>query len=123
MNARITRLVLLAAGSTLAGGAIAAPAVAEGQPKITICHRTNSDTNPYVEITVAQSAVDGTGGRGDHFNEHVGPIWNENLKRQHIEWGDIIPAIPGVHGGRNWESGEAWLENGCENPGGSGGES
>lgn len=35
--------------------------------KVTICHATGSETNPYVELPIAPSAVYGPGG---HFNEH-----------------------------------------------------
>ncbi|MDQ6911174.1 MAG: hypothetical protein M3Z84_10415, partial [Actinomycetota bacterium] len=57
--------------------------------KTTICHRTNSDTNPYVVITPANAGV-----LNGHFNEHQGPIWEPGLKAQHIKWGDIIPPFP-----------------------------
>lgn len=58
-------------------------------PKVRICHRTQSVTNPFVSITVAQSAADGTKGAGDHFTTH--PF-------------DIIPPIPGFHDGLNWDA-------------------
>jgi hypothetical protein len=91
------------------------------EDNITICHRTDSATNPYVQITVDVSAVDGIAGNqqgADHFGEHTGPLASseavaQNLKDNHIEWGDIIPPIPGVHGGLNWPAGQAMLENGC----------
>ena len=59
-------------GSSLAIGATAA----SGDPSanVTICHRTNSDTNPYVQITVDESAVDGLGGGNDHLGAHTGPV-------------------------------------------------
>ena len=70
--------------------------------KVTICHRTASQTNPYVKITVAQDAVDGDlandNGQGDHFREHLGAVGPHEAG----EWGDIIPPIAGVHGGLNW---------------------
>lgn len=82
--------------------------------KVTICHRTNSDTNPYVKITVDESAVDGQKG-ADHFGEHKGPIWNSSLKAQKIEWGDIIPPVSLYHSGQNWTAeGQALLANGCQ---------
>jgi len=86
-----------------------------GHPsKVTICHRTASHTNPYVLITVDQNAVDGDlgndHGRGDHYMEHLGPIGPIPVG----EWGDIIPPIAGVHGGRNWTTeGQAILTNAC----------
>jgi hypothetical protein len=83
--------------------------------KYTICHRTNSDTNPYVVITPDEAAVDGAApGKGDHFLEHVGPVWNGTLKKAKIEWGDIIPPVPGHHEGLNWTiEGRAIYNNGC----------
>lgn len=86
--------------------------------KVTICHRTHSDTNPYVIVT-ADIASEGHGkGVGDHYAEHQGPVWELGLKEQHIEWGDIIPpyeyedfSFPGY----NWdEAGQAIYENDCE---------
>jgi uncharacterized repeat protein (TIGR01451 family) len=93
-----------------------------GTAKITICHRTNSTHNPYVQITISVSAADGLSGPGeggDHFGEHTGPIATslevaEDLKADGIKWGDIIPPIPGVHDGMNWPEGEDILEAGCE---------
>lgn len=88
--------------------------------KITICHRTNSDTNPYVQITVDKHAADGVAaknGPADHYGEHQGPIWNDTLKPQHIEWGDIIPPVEGFHSGLNWTGGgQAIYRNGCDVP-------
>ena len=69
--------------------------------KVTICHRTASQSNPYTKLEVAQAAVDGDGGndkgQGDHYLEHLGPVGPVAQG----EWGDIIPPIPGVHDGRN----------------------
>ena len=94
-----------------------------GGEKITICHRTNSATNPYVVITVSVNAADGiagnSGNEADHFGEHPGPLASslevaQQLKADHVEWGDIIPPIPGVHGGLNWTlEGQAMFNNGC----------
>ena len=97
-------------------------ASAQPEEKVTICHRTNSATNPYVEITVDVSAVDGQAGNSgqepDHFGEHKGPLASseavaQNLKDNGIEWGDIIPPVPPFHNGLNWPAGQAILENGC----------
>lgn len=90
--------------------------------KITICHRTDSVTNPYVQITVDPNAADGdTGndnGQGDHAAEHQGPVpTNETeaqaFKDSNIMWGDIIPPhdnFPGL----NWTAeGQAIYNNGC----------
>lgn len=87
------------------------------EPKVTICHRTASYTNPYVELTVDQNAIDGlagnSGNEADHYGEHKGPLFSSSLPK-HTEWGDIIPAITGVHSGQNLaDGGQALLENGC----------
>jgi LPXTG-motif cell wall-anchored protein len=81
-------------------------------PKVTICHRTNSETNPYNKITVSQSAVDGNG-NSDHGN-HTGPVWYPGAKAAGIRWGDIIPPIVGVTPGLNWPAGESTFNNGCK---------
>ena len=58
---------LIAAG--LLAAALAAPAAAtpaeDGDHKVTICHVTNSATNPYVVITIDVAAWDGEGAN-DH---------------------------------------------------------
>jgi hypothetical protein len=105
-------------GSSLAIGATAA----SGDPSanVTICHRTNSNTNPYVQITVDESAVDGLGGGSDHLGAHTGPVWDPTLKEQHIKWGDIIPPFDANGDPRpnpsliaNWPAGQEIFENGC----------
>ena len=110
--------VVALVGSSLAIGTTSA----SGDPSanVTICHRTNSNTNPYVQITVDESAVDGLGGGSDHLGAHTGPVWDPTLKAQHIKWGDIIPPFD-VNGDprpdptliANWPAGEAIFENGC----------
>lgn len=85
--------------------------------KVTICHRTNSVKNAYVQITVSKSAVDGQG-HNDHTH-HTGPVATseavaQNLKDQKIKWGDIIPPFNGF-GGQNWTAeGQAIYHNDCE---------
>jgi hypothetical protein len=111
-------LAALSVGSMGVFGASAQPG---NEDQVTICHRTDSATNPYSTITVDVSAVDGVAGNqpgADHFGEHTGPLASseavaQQLKDDGIEWGDIIPPIPGVHGGLNWPEGQAMLENNC----------
>src|SRR6185503_1075203 len=67
--------------------------------RVTICHRTNSVTNPYVKITVDEASVDGNegndNGQGDHLLEHLGPVFDANNPppppHNGDQWGDIIP--------------------------------
>lgn len=110
---KLLALFLIAAGSICIFGA---PASANHTgEKYTICHRTNSDQNPYVVITPDEAAVDGAApAKGDHYLEHQGPVWNPTLKDAKIEWGDIIPPVPGHHAGLNWTAeGQAIYNNGC----------
>ena len=81
------------------------PRRAAPQPKVTICHRTSSRTNPYNQIAVAVSAIVPVG----HV-DHTGPIFSPTGQ----DWGDIIPPVPGLPGGLNWPEGRPILDNGCE---------
>lgn len=98
-------------------GVSSVPAFADRpEPKVKICHRTDSQSNPYVEETVDQDSVDGDmgndNGKGDHYVEHTGPVWYEGIADH--SWGDIIPPIEGLHAGLNWTTeGQALYNNGC----------
>ena len=108
-------------GSSLAIGATTASGTTSAN--VTICHRTNADNNPYVQITVDEASVDGTGG-ADHLGQHTGPVWDPTLKPQHIKWGDIIPPFdvngdprPNPELTQNYvdnEAGQAIFENDCK---------
>ena len=92
----------------------------EGDPhKETICHRTNSETNPYVIITVDYAAIDSVG-NNDHMH-HTGDniVWYPGAKADGKKWGDIIPPVEGVTAGLNWSvEGQAIWNNGCQAGGG-----
>ena len=99
---------LLLALLALAACLVVVPDRADAAPeqKVTICHRTNSRTNPYNQIAVAESsAVEG-------HASHTGPAFSEDVD----DWGDVIPPItPGLPDGLNWDAeGRAVLDNGCE---------
>lgn len=117
------RIAALAVGALAIGGAVSVGAIASADPpppKVTICHRTASDTNPYVQLDVAESSVDGdTGndnGQGDHLAEHTGPVFPD--VGPDGKWGDIIPPFNDNGDPRsvslNWNAaGIAIFENGC----------
>lgn len=72
-------------------------ALEEENDKVTICHRTNSTTNPYVRITVAASSIYKNAGHYGHDEIYNGnhvfdsTVDYPNNKK---DWGDIIPADP-----------------------------
>ena len=108
-TARIATAGLIA---TSVVGAFSGVAAASPATKYTICHATNAESNPYVEITVNESGVDGVG-KNDHTH-HTGPIWYSGAKADGVTWGDIIPPTPGAPNGVNWDQqGQAILENNC----------
>jgi hypothetical protein len=101
------RAAVLAASTALLLGSAAPAAATPGgnDGKVTLCHATESDSNPYVEITVAAAGA---------YNAHY---------RQHADLGegDIIP--PFTYQGQtyslNWDaSGQATFANGCTVPAG-----
>lgn len=94
----------------------------ENCQKITICHRTNSVTNPYNIIEVA---YDGANGQMDNdHTSHTGDLASSEavaqaLKDQHLDWGDIIPSYyygdGGYFPGLNWSTdGQAIWNNNCQ---------
>jgi hypothetical protein len=83
----VTSLALFGATAT----AFATDESSDGGEKITICHATGSETNPYVQISVDFHAVEG--------------------HSQHSD--DIIPGNR-KWDGRNWDDeGQATYYNGC----------
>jgi SdrD B-like domain/Putative Ig domain len=79
---------------------VAAVQVAEPEPpsrKVTICHRTHSETNPYVRITVDYNSVNKKSGHQGHdeifAGEHVFKAGIYKRAKDKL-WGDIIPADP-----------------------------
>ncbi|MEO8510469.1 MAG: SpaA isopeptide-forming pilin-related protein [Chloroflexota bacterium] len=109
--------------------ALATQPDSSGEHKVTICHRTNSITNPYTVNTVDYSSVDGglvhDNGNGDH-TEHLGPVfdWENPPPAPHNgdQWGDIIPPfswegdaqhVGGSFPGLNWtDEGQAIYNDG-----------
>jgi hypothetical protein len=126
MTARSSRLdgnrALLAASAAaavvaLAVGVLLPLAANATQPdpdhKVTLCHATQSESNPYSLVTVDVAAVL-SGGHGDH----TGPVFDPSLTKQD-GWGDIIPPFdfgPGEqYAGMNMTpAGQAILAAGCE---------
>ena len=107
---------------------ILAPAAgAQVEHRVTICHRTNAVTNPYVVITVDYDGATGQvlgQGANDH-NVHTGEVFDEEATYEppfdNDDWGDIIPPVPYGDGqmttGLNWTGdGPAINANGCNLP-------
>jgi hypothetical protein len=81
-------LLVTLAASAVAGENSAGDADNAGE-KVTICHRTNSDKHPYVEVSLgAKGALKG------HARHHaVAAVWSPGMKAKHEKWGDIIPTF------------------------------
>lgn len=72
----------------------------DNDKKVTICHATSSQSNPYSLITVSTSAaLNGHGG-------HTGPLYPQ------VGWGDVIPPFDD-YPGMNWPAGAGLVADGC----------
>ena len=122
-------VALTVAAVPLAAGTAAASQGGGDDHKVTLCHRTNSENNPYVVITIDKAGVFKTG----HDGHDEGGVYQPGDKAAGVRWGDIIPAFdyyaspqdeksgtashyPGLN---NTAEGTAVLANGCQVPGGS----
>jgi hypothetical protein len=111
--------VVAVVGTTLAAGLSPAAATMPPDHKVTICHATNSVTNPYVEITVD---IASSGYLRAGHADHTGPVPTSpddlaTFKADGVHWGDVIPAYtygdfsyPGLN---TSDAGLALLESGC----------
>jgi len=89
--------------------------------KVSICHATDSNSNPYVNPNVNISSSGHL--QGGHDTEHLGPLWPATGNDG--KWGDIIPPYtfqPAegplfVYEGHNWTTeGQLIYNNGCKIP-------
>ena len=119
----VGRLALAAGAGLMLAGAMSGSASATrpdpgtGDHKVTICHRTNSETNPYVLIEVDDAAVDGAGGSDHMSHSEDGVVWYPGAKADGVRWTDIIPPVDGVTPGLGWTTeGQAIWDNGCVYP-------
>lgn len=111
-------VVTVAVAAVVAQGVWFAPATyATKSDKVTICHATNSQSNPYVKISVNSSSIQ----EANHVSPnghgtHEGGVWRKGVAAH--SWGDIIPAFESPEGntypGMNWtDEGKAVYGKGC----------
>src|SRR5436853_2452259 len=62
-----------------------------GGDPITICHRTDRETHPYVRVTVDAASTDVAG-----HELHTGTVWYPGHAKE-PKWGDIIPPTDNDH--------------------------
>src|SRR5260370_27225774 len=105
---------VLAGVALSVGVAHAVPPPTTAPAKVTLCHRTASHTNPYVQITVDQSAVFNNGIVPNGHGTHTGPVFPATGPDG--KWGDIIPSFDGYPGQNLTPQGLAILNNGCKIP-------
>ena len=110
-------IALGALSMVLAGLGVSSAGATEPNPDhlVTLCHRTDSYSNPYEEFTVDVGSVLGE----DGHDSHNGPVFYPEIPK-HTEWGDIIPAFdfgPGEqYAGQNVPEGQAILDAHCAFP-------
>jgi hypothetical protein len=108
---RARRVISAIVGIAATGGLVvaASSAGAAGDHKVTLCHATDSTTNPYSLITVDYHSITLKGHGG-----HEGPLYAPGMEHG---WGDVIPAFDfGGHqfaGANLDEAGQALLASGC----------
>ena len=109
---QVSLAILVATGLLALWGGVAVSSPPGGPDTITICHASDSDTNPY-NLEHPSRTADAGGHAG-----HTGPVWHLGLKSDGIAWGDIIPPFDYVGGhfpGLNWDTiGQAFFANDCE---------
>src|SRR4051812_48130691 len=77
----------------------------QGATKVTLCHATRSDKNPYVQISVDDDAIV-KGGHGDHPDDIIPPF-------DYVDERGVAQHYPG----KNWDAtGQAIWKNGCQRP-------
>ena len=113
MSLKSKPLAIAGTVTVIAAVGIGSMAVVNAKPaeKISICHATSNDKNPYVTNSVDPSSFYNSGHDG-----HTGPIFDPTADPPLTSWGDIIPPIPEAdppYAGLNWPAGQATLENGC----------
>jgi len=108
--------VALIAASAVSGMPIGAVGHrSTGGDRVTICHRTDSETNPYVRVTVTASSTD-----VDGHEDHTGSVWFNGHPKE-PKWGDIIPPTDDDRDASvtplNWNAaGQAIWHNNCMPP-------
>ena len=107
-----TLAVAVAAGGLVSSAGLAAAALTQdpdvplvrGTTKVTICHATSSDNNPYVQLNVDDDSIVKQG-HGDHPDDIIPPF-------DYVEDG-VTKHYPGL----NWDDkGQPIWKNGCEIP-------
>jgi hypothetical protein len=89
----VSLLTLSVMGPALATRPGSSPDLEDGH-KITICHATNSETNPYVVITIDIAAWNDEGGQGHSPEHHV----NRKTGDHDVLW-DEVNGCAGDDGG------------------------